>query len=293
MDLITGVIGLGNIGNGVATNLVKGGFEVIGYDIDLERLKINNINAANGADEIASKCDLIMVAVASLGSYQETMSTIYKNAKPGLVVGDLCTFPEEVKEETRNYLNEKGCSLLDTPVSGARPQSQAGELAMIVSGDKKAFARVETALNSFCRSVIYVGEFGTSIKIKYILNLMIAIHNLTCAEGFVMARKAGIDLDLFIEVVRDSAAHLRIFDTRSEVWKSGDYENNITAALAIQLKDKLIIEEFAQKLGVPTPLFDVAGSYYDQAAERGWKDKDAAIILKLLEEAADIPRNEN
>ncbi len=291
MKLKTGVIGLGNIGNGVAKNLSKSGYEVVGYDVNPERLKEEGIHPVNGADEIASMCDLVMVAVASLEAYRETISNICNRPRTGLIVGDLCTFPEKIKEEMRRELDENGCSLLDCPVSGARPESQAGELAMIVSGPKTSFDQVENALNSFCRSVIYVGEFGTSIKIKYILNLMIAIHNLTCAEGFVMARKAGIDLDLFINVVRNSAAHLKIFDTRSDVWKSGDYENNITAALAIQLKDKLIIEDFAQKLGVPTPLFDVAGSYYDQADKRGWKDKDAAIILRLLEETADIPRN--
>jgi 3-hydroxyisobutyrate dehydrogenase-like beta-hydroxyacid dehydrogenase len=106
-----------------------------------------------------------------------------------------------------------------------------------------------------------------------------------------MARKAGIDLDLFVDVVSKSSARLQIFDTRTPQWVSGDYVNNITAALAIQMKDKVIIEAFAEKLGVPTPLFDVAGAYYDAAAERGWIDQDAAVILKLLEEKAGIPRD--
>jgi len=291
MPLDTGVIGLGNIGNGVAKNLAKAGHNVVGYDIEPERIAEAGAQPADDAGAVAAQSDLIIVAVANLAAYEATMTALANSGKLGLVVADLCTFPEETKEATRAQLAERGIVLLDCPVSGARPQSQAGELAMTVSGEKEAFDRVEKALNAFCSSVIYVGEFGASIKIKYILNLMVAIHNLTCAEAFVMARKAGIDLDLFVEVVGKSSARLQIFNTRAPQWTSGDYVNNITAALAIQMKDKVIIEDFAEKLGVPTPLFDVAGAYYDEATERGWLEQDAAVILKLLEEKAGIPRD--
>ena len=287
----SGVIGLGNIGGGVAKNLAAGGHKVVGYDIDASRITDAGATPADDAAAVAAQCDLVVVAVATLPAYEEIMSVLATAGKEGLVVADLCTFPEETKDATHAQLAERGVVLLDCPVSGARPQSQAGELAMTVSGEKAAFDRVEEALTAFCSSVMYVGEFGMSIKIKYILNLMVAIHNLTCAEAFVMARKAGIDLDLFVDVVSKSAARLQIFNTRAAKWTSGDYDTDITAALAIQLKDMVIIEDFAKTLGVPTPLFDVAASHYDSAAQRGWQEKDAAVILKLLEEAAGIPRD--
>lgn len=284
-----GVIGLGNIGNGVAKNLATAGHTVFGYDTEPARIAKAGAQSADDAGAVAAECELVVVAVPNLAAYETTMTALAEAGKPGLVVADLCTFPEETKEAALAQLAGGGAVLLDCPVSGARPQSQVGELAMVVSGEKSAFERVEPALNEFCRSVLYVGEFGVSAKIKYVLNLMIAIHNLTCAEGFVMARKAGIDLDLFAQVVRDSAAHSRIFDVRADKWISGDYDDP-TAELAIQLKDKGIIADFANSLGVPTPLFDVAGTYYEAAAERGWQKKDAAVILTLLEEAAGIPR---
>lgn len=292
MSLTVGVIGLGNIGGGVAKNLAAAGHKVIGYDIDPARITEAGAQPADDATDVAVQSDMIVVAVATLPAYEATMTALASAGKSGIIIADLSTFPEDTKEATRAQLAAGGVTLLDCPVSGARPQSQAGELAMTVSGEKEAFDRIEAALNAFCSSVIYVGAFGSSIKIKYILNLMVAIHNLTCAEAFVMARKAGIDLDLFVEVVQNSSARLQIFNTRAAKWTSGDYDTNITAALAIQLKDKVIIEDFAKSLGVPTPLFDVAGSYYDAAARRGWQEKDAAVILKLLEEPAGIPRDE-
>ncbi len=286
-----GVIGLGNIGGGVAKNLAAAGHNVIGYDVDASRIADAGAAPADSAAAIAAQSDMVVAAVATPDAYEATMNALAEAGKQGLVIADLCTFPEETKYATHAMLAERGIALLDCPVSGARPQSQAGELAMTVSGEKEAFDRIEEALNAFCSSVIYVGAFGMSIKIKYILNLMVAIHNLTCAEAFVMARKAGIDLDLFVNVVSKSSARLQIFNTRTPQWTTGDYVNNITAALAIQMKDKVIIEDFAKELGVPTPLFDVAGRYYDEATERGWIDQDAAVILKLLEEEAGIPRD--
>jgi len=286
-----GVIGLGDIGNGVSKNLATAGHDVMGYDTDPARITDAGAQPTDDVAELTAQCELAIVAVPNLAAYEATMTALADAGKQNLIIADLCTFPEETKEAARAQLAAGGAVLLDCPVSGARPQSQAGDLAMTVSGEHDAFDRAEAVLNTFCRSVIYVGEYGVSAKIKYILNLMVAIHNLTCAEGFVMARKAGIDLDLFGKVVRDSAAHSRIFDIRAGQWTSGDYDSNKTAALAIQLKDKGIIADFAKSLGVPTPLFNVAGSYYEAAAQRGWQGKDAAVILKLLEEEAGIPRD--
>ena len=292
MPMETGVIGLGNIGNGVAKNLAAAGHNVAGYDIDAGRMAEADVTPANDTGGVAAQSNLVMVAVASLGAYQETMTAIAASAKDGLVVGDLCTFPIAVKEAARAELAAAGATLLDCPVSGARPQSQAGELAMMVSGDEVAYGRVEEALNSFCRSVNFVGEFGVSAKLKYIINLMISIHNMTCAEGFLLARKAGIDLQLFADMVRDSAAHCRVFDIRAEKWISGDYDNNPTAELAIQLKDKDIIADFANEVDCPTPMFNNTLPYYMAAASQGWTKKDAACILAVMEAMAGIPRGE-
>tara|TARA_B100000029_G_scaffold515287_1_gene621547 strand:+ start:1782 stop:2657 length:876 start_codon:yes stop_codon:yes gene_type:complete len=290
MNLTVGVIGLGNIGNGVAKNIAKNGYRVLGFDIDPNRLDECMAISVNSIEEIASQSHFLLVAVPTLEAYDEVMQIISINASNKLIVGDLCTFSEQTKKQTYLTLAENGIILIDCPVSGARPQSQAGKLSMTVSGERPAYDKVETILNSFCRSVIYVGEFGVSIKIKYILNLMIAIHNVTCAEAFVMAEKVGIDLELFTKVVKNSSAHLEIFDTRADKWITGNYDKDITAALGITLKDKLVIQEFAAKHNIPTPLYEVAGKYYDEAATRGWKDQDAAVILKLLEEKTGINR---
>ena len=290
MALNAGVIGLGNIGGGVARNLVAAGHAVVGFDLDPDRITDAGAQEAVDAAEVAERSDMVVLAVASLPAWRASLAAISASGRRGLIVVDLCTFPLAEKESAHEELARVGIYLLDCPVSGARPQADSGELAMLVSGDADAFARAQPALDTFCRSVTHVGAYGVSTKIKFVINLMISIQNLACAEAFLLARKAGLDLQQMADAVMDSAAYSKIFEVRAEKWITGDYENP-TAELAIQLKDKDVIRDFATNLDCPTPLFDATMPYYIAAASQGRTKEDAASILAVLEAMAGIPRD--
>ena len=290
MALDTGVIGLGNIGGGVARNLASAGHGVVGFDLDPSRITDAGAQEAIDAAEVAERSDLVVLAVATLPAWRASLAAISASGRRGLIVVDLCTFPLAEKETAHEELARVGIYLLDCPVSGARPQAETGELAMLVSGDADAFARARPALESFCRSVTHVGAYGVSTKIKFVINLMISIQNLACAEAFLLARKAGLDLQQMADAVMDSAAYSKIFEVRAQKWITGDYEDP-TAELAIQLKDKDVIRDFAADLDCPTPLFDATMPYYIAAASQGRSKEDAASILAVLEAMVGIPRD--
>jgi len=290
MALHTGVIGLGNIGGGVAKNLVAAGYNVVGYDTDPDRITAAGAHEAGDAAEVSARTDLVVLAVPTLSAWRASLAAMTASGRRGLIVADLCTFPLDEKELAYEELARVGIRLLDCPVSGARPQAQAGELAMLVSGDADAFARARPALECFCSSVTHVGAYGVSSKIKYVINLMITIQNMACAEAFLLARKAGLDLQQMADAVMDSAAYSKVFEIRAEKWITGDYDDP-TAELAIQLKDKDIIRDFADAVGSPTPMFDAAIPYYIAAGSQGRSKQDAASILAVLEAMAGIPRD--
>jgi putative dehydrogenase len=289
MALNTGVIGLGNIGGGVARNLAAAGHAVVGFDLEPDRITDSGAQEAIDAAEVAARSDMVVLAVASLPAWRASLAAISANGRRGLIVVDLCTFPLSEKESAHEELARVGIYLLDCPVSGARPQAESGELAMLVSGDTDAFARVLPSLETICRSVTHVGEYGASTKIKFVINLMISIQNLACAEAFLLARKAGLDLQQMADAVMDSAAYSKVFEIRADKWISGNY-GDPTAELAIQLKDKDIIRDFADSVSSPTPLFDATIPYYVAAASQGRTKQDAASILAVLEAMAGIPR---
>jgi putative dehydrogenase len=290
MALDTGVIGLGNIGGGVARNLATAGHGVVGFDLDPDRITDAGAQEAIDAAEVAERSDLVVLAVATLPAWRASLAAISASGRRGLIVVDLYTFPLAEKETAHEELARVGIYLLDCPVSGARPQAETGELAMLVSGDADAFARARPALESFCRSVTHVGAYGVSTKIKFVINLMISIQNLACAEAFLLARKAGLDLQQMADAVMDGAAYSKIFEVRAQKWITGDYEDP-TAELAIQLKGKDVIRDFAADLDCPTPLFDATMPYYIAAASQGRSKEDAASILAVLEAMVGIPRD--
>jgi len=254
MALDTGVIGLGNIGGGVARNLATAGHGVVGFDLDPDRITDAGAQEAIDAAEVAERSDLVVLAVATLPAWRASLAAISASGRRGLIVVDLCTFPLAEKETAHEELARVGIYLLDCPVSGARPQAETGELAMLV------------------------------------INLMISIQNLACAEAFLLARKAGLDLQQMADAVMDSAAYSKIFEVRAQKWITGDYEDP-TAELAIQLKDKDVIRDFAADLDCPTPLFDATMPYYIAAASQGRSKEDAASILAVLEAMVGIPRD--
>jgi 3-hydroxyisobutyrate dehydrogenase-like beta-hydroxyacid dehydrogenase len=133
MALTAGVVGLGNIGGGVARNLAGAGHRVIGYDIDAERIAAAGVEAGADAADVATRTDIIVLAVATLTAWRATLAAISASGRRGLIVADLCTFPIEEKQGAHEELARAGIELLDCPVSGARPQAEAGALAMLVS----------------------------------------------------------------------------------------------------------------------------------------------------------------
>jgi 3-hydroxyisobutyrate dehydrogenase-like beta-hydroxyacid dehydrogenase len=290
MALTAGVIGFGNIGGGVAKNLAAAGHHVIGYDLAPERITAAGAEAGVDAADVAARTDMVVLAVATMTAWRATLAAISASGRRGVVVVDLCTFPIAEKQGAHEKLVRAGIELLDCPVSGARPQAQSGDLAMLVSGSEDALDRVRSALENFCRSVLHVGGFGESAKIQYILNLIISIHNMACAEALLLARKARVDLQLMTDAVMKSAAYSKIFEVRAEKWITGDYDDP-TAELAIQLKDKDVIRDFAAALDCPTPMFDTTMPYYIAAASQGRQHQDAASILAVLEHMAGIPRD--
>ena len=287
-----GVIGLGTMGSGIAANIIKAGFATTGYDITDDRLTA--FAAAGGtpaadAGAVTAAADVVVLALPTQAAYDAVIDDDAGGGAKGLVIVDICTFPIPVKEAARDRLAARGIVLLDAPVSGAGKQAAAAELAMMCSGDEDAYATATPVIAVFTRSCHFLGAFGTSMKYKLIVNLMIHCHNMVTAEALLLARKAGLELDEVIEVIGASAANSRVFGTRAPVMASGVFDDpaTLTAELAIAIKDNDFVDQFAADCGCPTPMFDAARPFYAAAAAAGLAHHDAAVLFAVAEAAAD------
>lgn len=288
-----GIIGLGIMGSSYARNLSKAGHEVIGYDIDQARAaalaEVGVVGAASTRD-VATKVDNIITSLPFATALDLVAGEIASAGKP-VVVADTSNLTVAEKERGRNALAATGSILLDCPVGGTGAQAAKGDIVIFGSGDESAFARIRPVLEAISRVVYHVGSFGAGSTMKYIHNLLVTIHNCSAAEAFVMASKAGLDLQTVYDVISSSAGTSRIFEVRGPMMVAGDYDTNISAKLELLMKTIACISEHAGEIGCPTPMFSLATEIHRAALSQGHAASDPAVVCKVMEQWAGVARD--
>jgi L-threonate 2-dehydrogenase len=278
------VIGLGIMGLAIAENLIAAGFVVRGYDVDADKmtaLAVAGGTPCGSAGDAAQGCSLVLISLPSTAALDATVASLVAAPQPGLVVAELSTFPIEVKEAARDRLTAAGMTLLDCPLSGTGAQARTRDLALYGSGDQAAFEQCRDAFAAFARVSHYLGEFGNGSRMKFVANLLVAVHNAAAAEAIVLGAKAGLDPERILEVIGSGAGTSRIFELRGPMMAKGVY-TPVTAAMHVLQKDSAIISAFARSLGVDTPMLDAAAPLYDEAEAEGHAEEDVAAVHAVL-----------
>ena len=292
MTQTVGMIGLGIMGSAMSFNLGRAGFRVVGYDVvprrRAEHKRAGGI-AAKSPREVAKRTDIIVTSLPSARALSEVAADLAKSAKRGTVVVETSTLPIEVKTAARDTLAKRGVVLLDCPLSGTGAQARAKDLLIYVSGERAAYRRIAPVLPGFTRANFYVGAFGSGSKMKFVANLLVAIHNVAVAEAMVLGMKAGLDPAMILKVVAGGAGGSRMFQVRGPMMVKGDY-SEATMKNEVWQKDMTIIGDFARELDCPTPLFAASAPIYNAAMAMGLGKQDTGAVCAVLEEMAGKPR---
>jgi 3-hydroxyisobutyrate dehydrogenase-like beta-hydroxyacid dehydrogenase len=287
-----GMIGLGIMGSAMSANLIRAGYRVIGYDVApkprFKHHRAGGLVVASG-DAVARQAEVIICSLPSAEALLHTAAALRPaGSAPPLVVVETSTLPIAVKEEARRTLSRCGAILLDCPLSGTGAQARVKDLVVYGSGDRRAYRRVVPVLEAFSRAQYYVGTFGAGSKMKFVANLLVAVHNVAAAEAIVLAMKAGLDPAMVVKVIGDGAGSSRMFQVRGPLMAKGDY-SRATMKLDVWQKDMAIIADFARQLGCQTPLFAATGPIYTAARALGGQ-QDTAAVCAVLEEMAGTRR---
>ena len=201
-------------------------------------------------------------------------------------------FSLEDKKRIHDDLAARGIEMLDCPISGTGAQAVTKDLSIYASGDKAVFEICVPVFNGYARSHFYLGEFGNGMKMKFVANLLVSIHNVSAAEAFVLGMKAGLVAEDIYKVVSDGAGSSRMSEVRGPLMVSGldkDYDK-ATMKVDIWQKDIKIINDFANSLDCPTPLFSAAAQLYRAAMAQGRAKQDTASVCSIMEELARLKR---
>lgn len=280
------------MGSAMSANLLRAGFEVLGYDVLAQRGNEHRKaggSVARSCREVGKRCAILVTSLPSSEALLTTAAELAQSPRARQVVIETSTLPIPIKEEAHRRLATCGITLLDCPLSGTGAQARMKDLIVYASGDRSAYRRAAPVMKGFARAHYYVGPFGAGSKMKFIANLLVAIHNVAAAEAFVLARKAGLDPALMLKVISDGAGSSRMLQVRGPMMVDGDY-SNATMKVQVWQKDMTIIGDFARKLNCPTPLFAASAPYYNAAMAMGRGAEDTAAVCAVLEELANIPR---
>jgi len=287
-----GMIGLGIMGSAMSLNLGRAGFRVVGYDV-APRQRAAHARAggvaARSVAAVARRADIVIASLPSARALVEVAAGLAASARRGTVVVETSTLPIPVKQAARDALAKGGVVLLDCPLSGTGAQARAKDLLVYVSGDRAAYRRIVPVLQGFTSANYYVGAFGNGSKMKFVANLLVAIHNVAAAEAMVLGMKAGLDPAMVLKVIAGGAGGSRMFQVRGPMMVKGDY-SEATMKNEVWQKDMTVIGDFARELDCPTPLFAASAPIYNAAMAMGLGKQDTGAVCAVLEEMAGNPR---
>jgi len=287
-----GVIGLGIMGGAFAKNLVRGSWRVIGYDISAARRREAmraGVEIANSVADVAATAPTILTSLPKPQALLSTVRVIAGAKLPRKLVVEMSTFAISDKEKAAAVLRKAGHVILDTPVSGTGSQAANRDLVFYASGDRRLIRRLTPMFNAFGRHVFDVGQFGNGSRMKYVANLLVAIHNVASAEAMVLGMKAGLPPQLIYDLIKGGAGNSRIFELRGPMMVKGNYKNP-TMKISIWDKDMQVIGDYARKIKVPTPMFNASKPIYRKAEKSGFCAQDTAAVCAVLEKMAKVKR---
>lgn len=283
-DRTVGIIGLGIMGGAIARNLVERGWAVIGFDTEAARrseLERSGVTIVDGAGAVASRAATIMTSLPNANAANAVATQIADCRQPERIVIELSTLTIADKLRFKTILESAGHIALDCPLSGTGAQATVRDLVVYASGDSTAIMKCLDLFADFAKQSADLGAFGNGSRMKFVANLLVAIHNVASAEAMVLAERAGLDLSQVIEMVAPGAGGSRMFQMRAPMMAKRNYEP-ATMRISTWKKDMAIIAEFASELGCETPLFTTTQPVYAQAMAMGLGDQDTAAVFEVL-----------
>ncbi len=287
-----GIVGVGVMGGGIAENLLKGGARLVVYDLNPNRVahfvQLGAIAATGPADVARQAATQICMVETTAQSEEVIMGPegFQSEAQAGDVILSMATIDPLAVKRWHPELRARGIDLIDAPVSGGQERAESGDLSIICGGDAAVVERVKPLLDSCARQVFHMGEVGQGLAMKLCNNMLIQVGTIAVAEAMVLGKKAGLDPQQMVDVIRQSTGHSVAFEMRAPRYLSGDFEPGGT--VDITWKDQTLQTDFANALGVPLFLANTTRQIFQWARGLGYNKKDSSITVTMYEKAAGV-----
>lgn len=286
-------IGLGNMGSGMAANLVKAGHHVRAFDLNPEAVakavSAGAVGAASAPEAVANADTIVTMLPAGQHVLQAYFGEdgIASHAPSGALFLDCSTIAVEDARQASVQASDAGFSMVDAPVSGGVAAAAGGTLTFMVGGEEAAFERAKPILEAMGKNIVHAGAAGNGQVAKIANNMLLGISMIATCEAFELAERLGLDAQTFFDI--SSKASGQNWSMTSYCPAPGpvptapsnnDYEPGF--AVDMMLKDLRLARGASAAAGAETRFGDLAAQIYEKLSEDGQGGKDFSVIMRAL-----------
>src|SRR6476661_2647379 len=285
-------VGLGTMGSGMVSNLLKAGYELTVWNRSVEKNKTFARKGARVADTPADAVrdvDLVMYSLSNDQAVEEVVfgsKGILSGIKEGQIAIDMSTVLPAMSLREQEAYTKRGVDFLDAPVFGSRQEAADAKLWIMAAGNEAIFEKVKPVLEHLGQTVHYFGKNGNAAAMKLVGNLIVALELEALSEGLVLAQKAGLDLNTVMEVVKVADFRSPLLVSNGQNILKRDFSPSF--ALKLMLKDADLIEKFGNSLQSPIPGLRVVEKNLAAAVALGFGTENASALIKALEREAGV-----
>ena len=288
-------IGVGNMGNPMAQNLIKAGHAVVAFDLNadlLAKAADAGATAAGSAAEAVRGAEVVITMLPAGTHVKDVVSGLFGDLDAGALLIDCSTTDVATAREVQAAAEERGFPMVDAPVSGGVGGAEAATLTFMVGGEDEAFVRAKPILEKMGKTIVHCGGPGTGQAAKICNNMMLGIQMASVSEAFVLAEKLGLDAQRLFDVSSTASGQCWSLTTYCPVPgpvptspANRDYTPGF--ATALMLKDMGLALQAAKDAGADVSVAEKAAAIYQDYADAGEAGKDFSGIINLIRDRAD------
>jgi 3-hydroxyisobutyrate dehydrogenase-like beta-hydroxyacid dehydrogenase len=277
-----GFAGLGAMGGGIARRLLDAGYDVVGWNRTREKaepLITAGMGWADTPRELAESVEVLFTMLTNTAAIEATAGGpdgVFAGLREGAVWADISTISPDASVALAERVRATGASFLDCPVSGSPATLAAGEMSVMVGGDRAAFERIEQVLLAIGPKVTYIGPNGQAILTKIAINLALVVSVTAFAEGIALVEKAGVDRAAAVDAALKSVIASPVIGYRAPLLLD---DAAVFADVELQQKDLVLAQELARRLGAAVPACAATSEMLSAARSSKSADRDFVVSV--------------
>lgn len=288
-----GFLGLGIMGYPMARNLLRAGHSVAVWSntaAKARKLAVEeNAELCAMPKAVAEAADIVFMCVGDTEMSEKVAlgkDGLLEGARAGAIVADCSTVAPSYARRAAEAFAAKGAHFLDTPVTGSKPGAEGGTLTFMIGGDAAIYEKLKPYLEPMGKQIYYCGSTGLGLHAKLTQNLILSNLLQAFNEGMVLATRAGVDPELMVDILSNSAARSGLVSFKAPFVFNRDFSTNFSTRW--MHKDTGLMLETGAELGVPLPLTGLTRQLFQMAISEGYADEDMCSTIKVLERMAGV-----